>query len=67
MALSRFITWRLGLSAVDRPPPDLAWWLLRPVAILGPLVCTLPVIFLFGRRWIRRDTPQPLRAPAERV
>ncbi len=57
MALARFLTWRLGLHATDETPPDLTWWLLRPVAILGPLVCTLPVIFLFGRRWIRTARP----------
>ncbi|OLB76330.1 MAG: hypothetical protein AUI14_19160 [Actinobacteria bacterium 13_2_20CM_2_71_6] len=67
MALSRFITWRLGLQSADKPPPDLTWWLLRPVAVLGPLVCTLPVIFLFGRRWIRaappRAGPPPVAGP----
>ena len=33
------------------------WWLLRPVAILGPLLFTLPVIFLFGRRWQNKPVP----------
>jgi len=32
---------------------DSMWWLLRPVAVVGPLLCTLPVIYLFGRRWTR--------------
>ena len=35
--------------------PDLLWWLTRPLAFIGPLLCTLPVIYLFGRRWVTRQ------------
>jgi hypothetical protein len=28
---------------------DLGWWLTRPVAIIGPLICTIPVLWLFRR------------------
>ena len=49
--------------------PTAGWWLTRPLAFIGPLLFTLPVIFLFGRQWVRKprarkgghiatDTPQ---------
>jgi hypothetical protein len=51
MAISRFVTWLLfAVELDDRTPPDAIWWLSRPLAIVGPLLCTLPVIYLFGRR-----------------
>ena len=55
MALSLFVFWVLGWYTVESRPADitLTWWLTRPVAIVGPLLFTLPVIFLFGRRWVR--------------
>ena len=30
---------------------------MRPIAIIGPLLCTLPVIYLFGRRWQNKPVP----------
>ena len=39
----------------------MTWWLLRPVAIIGPLLATLPVIYLFGRRWQTQTTAPPPR------
>ncbi|MEU0521512.1 acyltransferase [Streptosporangium sp. NPDC006007] len=33
-----------------RIPPDLFWWLERPLAVVGPLLCTLPFLLVFGRR-----------------
>lgn len=33
--------------------PDLRWWAFRPVSFVGPLLFTLPVIYLFGRRWVK--------------
>jgi peptidoglycan/LPS O-acetylase OafA/YrhL len=54
MAISRFVLWLVfDVELDDRTPPDAVWWLSRPLAVLGPLVCTLPVIYLFGRRWIK--------------
>jgi hypothetical protein len=46
-----------------RPPthPTLAWWAERPIWVLVPLVCTVPVIVTFGRRQIGR--PRPTAAP----
>jgi hypothetical protein len=50
MAISRFITWLVFDAELDdRIPPDALWWWSRPLAVLGPLLCTLPVIYLFGR------------------
>ena len=28
---------------------DLGWWLTRPLAIIGPLICTIPVLWLYRR------------------
>jgi len=54
MAISRFVTWLLfDVELDERTPPDAVWWLSRPLAVLGPLLWTLPVIYLFGRRWIK--------------
>jgi peptidoglycan/LPS O-acetylase OafA/YrhL len=49
MAIALGLTWWLFGSIGGRIPPDLTWWLERPIAIVGPLLCTLPVIYLFGR------------------
>ncbi|WP_018353599.1 acyltransferase family protein [Longispora albida] len=58
MAISRFIGWLVFDQKIDdRVPPDVVWWLYRPLAIIGPLICTLPVIWLFGRRWVRKPVP----------
>ncbi|RJL34697.1 acyltransferase [Bailinhaonella thermotolerans] len=55
MAIARGLGWWVfGEDLNDHVPPDLQWWLTRPLAIVAPLLCTLPVIALFGRRWRRR-------------
>lgn len=36
--------------------PDAKWWLTRPFAFIGPLILTLPVIFLLGRRYVKKPT-----------
>lgn len=43
------------------PPsePDLEWWLTRPLWLLLPLVCTLPIIYLFSGRVTRRQRSRP--------
>jgi peptidoglycan/LPS O-acetylase OafA/YrhL len=53
MAIARFLLWLWTGHRSDRHP-DLVWWLTRPLYLIGPLICTLPVIMLFGRRWVRR-------------
>lgn len=63
MAISLFVFWVLGwYSTDDKPDVTLTYWVTRPLALVGPLLCTLPVIALFGRRWVRAH---PRRAPAE--
>jgi hypothetical protein len=57
MAIAIGLSWWLLGSLTPQTPPDLWWWLERPLAILGPLICTLPVIYLFSRR----------RTPAEQL
>jgi hypothetical protein len=41
--------------------PDLRWWLTRPTAFLGPLLVTMPIIIVLGRRWTKAPTPQEAR------
>jgi len=54
MAISRFLTWLVfDVELDDRTPPDALWWLSRPLAVVGPLLCTLPVIYVFGRRYVK--------------
>jgi peptidoglycan/LPS O-acetylase OafA/YrhL len=50
MAISLGLSWWLFGTLEDRIPPDSVWWLERPIAIIGPLICTAPVIYLFGRQ-----------------
>ncbi|MEU7829418.1 acyltransferase [Nonomuraea sp. NPDC049129] len=57
MAIALGLLWWFFGTLGGEVPPDLRWWLERPLAILGPLICTLPVIYLFGRK----------RTPAEQV
>ena len=33
--------------------PNAWWWLTRPIAFIGPLLFTLPIIFLFGKKWVK--------------
>lgn len=46
-------TWHWVRGGQEQREPDLVWWLTRPFAFLGALVVTLPVIYFFGRRWVR--------------
>lgn len=51
MALARALDYFVFEGAiVDDRAPDLIWWLQRPLAILGPLLFTVPVIALFAWR-----------------
>jgi hypothetical protein len=51
MAIALWIGTRFGFY--DTRVPDAGWWLFRPVSFLMPLLCTLPIIFLFGRQWVK--------------
>ena len=67
MALYRAINYVIFGNRTDVRQPDPLWWLTRPLAFIGPLLCTLPVIYLFGRKWVRRERPPsftPTNAPS---
>lgn len=67
MALARAVDYFVFSGRiVDDREPDLIWWLQRPLAVLAPLLFTLPVIALFGRRWIRKPAAQRRQAGARR-
>lgn len=51
MAIALFAAWQLfGYQVPAHSVPDFTWWLWRPLAVLGPLICTLPFLYLFARR-----------------
>jgi hypothetical protein len=56
LAISRG-AWHWLRGGEEQREPDLVWWLTRPFAFLAALAVTLPVIYLFGRRWVRADRP----------
>lgn len=62
MALSRAVEWTIFGIHSESIEPTLTWWLMRPVAIIGPLIATLPVIWLFVRRQRRKDAERTLAA-----
>ncbi len=63
MAVSRFIVW-LVTDRLDDPVPDASWWLSRPLALIGPLICTLPIIWLFSRTQAAKTwSPTPAESP----
>ncbi|MFG6193308.1 acyltransferase [Nonomuraea sp. JJY05] len=55
MAIALGLSWWLFGTLGTEIPPDLKWWLERPIAIIGPLICTAPVIYLFARERRRLD------------
>jgi peptidoglycan/LPS O-acetylase OafA/YrhL len=62
MAVSRFLIWLLTHQLDDRTP-DATWWVSRPLALIGPLVCTLPIIWLFS---LRSGSRKPVASPPRR-
>lgn len=62
LAIFLFAAWLwFGYEFDDSTDLNLWWWLGRPLAIIGPLICTLPVIVLFTK--VRR--PRDQRRPAQ--
>jgi len=57
MALHRAARYALAGSRNEAREPTLGWWLYRPLAFIGPLLFTLPVIYLFGRQWVKKPRP----------
>jgi len=65
MAIALFLLWLADLYVPEQTANvNLAWLLSRPLALLGPLLCTMPVIWLFGRRWVKPAPAAVTRAPA---
>jgi peptidoglycan/LPS O-acetylase OafA/YrhL len=54
MALDRAVRYAWAGNRNEARDPTLWWWLSRPLAFIGPLLFTLPVIFAFGRRWVKQ-------------
>ena len=65
MALSRGVEWTIFGPQTEAVEPTLMWWLLRPVSVIGPLLATLPVIYLFGRRWQNQPVKVKSRHPVQ--
>lgn len=63
MALQRAAKYALAGNKNEAREPTLWWWLNRPFAFIGPLIFTLPVIYLFGRQWVKQ--PKQPTAPSE--
>jgi hypothetical protein len=59
MAIGRGVIYFINGELGERTDPDLAWWLQRPLYVGVSLICTLPVIWLFGRYARRHPTPLP--------
>ena len=57
MALHRAARYALAGNRNEAREPTLWWWLYRPLAFIGPLLFTLPVIYLFGRQWMKKPRP----------
>jgi hypothetical protein len=62
MALHRAVRYAVAGSRNEAREPTLWWWLYRPLSVIGPLLFTLPVIYLFGRQWVKKSKPARLAA-----
>ncbi len=62
MALHRAARYALAGKRNEAREPTLWWWLYRPLAFIGPLLFTLPVIYLFGRQWVKKLRPSAVAA-----
>lgn len=52
-----FLVWvGIAFGLKSQRLPDLMWWVLRPLSFIAPLLCTLPLMWLFGRRWTKPKT-----------
>lgn len=47
----------LALGYRPEPEPTLSWWAWRPFWLIAPLIATIPVILIFGRRWTASPKP----------
>lgn len=63
LALYRALNYAIFRNSTDVRSPDAVWWLTRPLSFIGPLLCTLPVIYLFGRQWVSSSDNRPASRP----
>jgi len=64
MALNRGLNSVISRNSFETESPTIGWWLTRPFAFILPLLCTLPVIYLFGRQWRTNERREHVNAPA---
>jgi hypothetical protein len=64
MAVNRGLNSVISRDSFETESPTLGWWLTRPFAFILPLLCTLPVIYLFGRQWRTNGRREHVNAPA---
>ncbi len=62
MALSRAVSYAIAGGENEATKPTGWWWLSRPISFVLPLLFTMPVILLFGRRWVKPAKSPPLTA-----
>jgi hypothetical protein len=62
MALSRAMNYAIAGERNGATEPTVNWELYRPLGFVGPLLFTLPVIWVFGRQWVRRPPVGPTPA-----
>ncbi|MEO6126687.1 MAG: acyltransferase [Ilumatobacteraceae bacterium] len=65
MALSRAVTYAIAGGENEATKSTGWWWLSRPISFILPLLFTLPVILLFGRRWTKPDSRGIPKAPVQ--
>lgn len=60
-AIAFGILWVLGV----RPPrePTWQWWAMRPLYVLVPLLVTIPLIMITGKRWTAKQKARPVQPP----
>ena len=65
MALSRAVTYAIAGGENEPTKPTGWWWVSRPFSVILPTVFTLPVIYLFGRKWVK-PAQKPDQKPGQK-
>lgn len=56
-AIAFGLLWVLGVHPPQEANPH--WWLTRPLYLVVPLLVTLPIVFISGKRWTGRQKAKP--------